>query len=240
MSQSIYDINRKHAVNAAYFSQIETERQAYWLGLLWADGNIGKTAKRCAGPNRLRLVQLWTRKKLIQSFLDDINTDVAIKCIKKSGHAPIASVDINSRPLCVSLQTLGFGLKSERVNIPPMGSNLLRHFLRGYFDGDGCLSLYEQQVGDVTVYKQEWSLTGNQTFLENLRNTYEPIIGITSATKMKRYKRTSNAVTLRYGGKYDVLRVCRYMYDGATIYLEEKRMQYDRLLLRPNMHNCVL
>lgn len=30
------------------------------------------------------------------------------------------------------------------------------------------------------------------------------------------------------------------MYEDATVYLKEKRMQYDRFLLRPNMQNCVL
>lgn len=240
MSRSIYDISKRYTVNAVYFDRIETEHQAYWLGLLWADGSINKTTPRSSGPNRMRLVQLWTRKYLIEQFLEDIEADVEIKRIDKAGHAPIASIDINSRPLCMNLERLGFGLKRNRIKVPPMDATLLHHFLRGYFDGDGCLSLYTQQMGNVTVYKQEWSLTGQNRFLENLRAAYEPVVGIVSNTKMKRYKRTSNAVSLRYGGKLDVLRVCSFMYKDATVYLKEKRMQYDRFLLRPNMRNCVL
>lgn len=240
MPTNPYAINRRYDVNNTYFDCIQTEHQAYWLGLLWADGNISRTAQRCAGPNRLRLVQLWSRRALLQTFLDDLESTIPIKRVDKAGHAPTAAIDINSRPLCMALQHLGFGLKSERTSIPIAESALLKHFLRGYFDGDGCLSLYEQHVRHATIYKQEWSLTGNETFLRNVRSTYEPLIGIESHTKLKRYRRTSQAVTLRYGKKSDVLRLCQYMYDDATLYLEEKYAQYRRLLLRPNMQTCTL
>lgn len=55
-------INRKHTLNEKYFDKIDTEHKAYWLGFLWADGSISKTATRCADYNRLTLAQKSDKK----------------------------------------------------------------------------------------------------------------------------------------------------------------------------------
>lgn len=40
MRPEIYQVNRKYDVNKEYFTDIDTENKAYWLGFLWADGSI--------------------------------------------------------------------------------------------------------------------------------------------------------------------------------------------------------
>ena len=55
---------------------------------------------------------------------------------------------------------------------------------------------------------------------------------ITKKVKIKTYKRTSKAVTLRYGGKDDVIALYHYLYDGATIYLQRKYDNFQKVLLQ--------
>ena len=44
---------QKYSLNDDYFSVIDNEHKAYWLGFLYADGSLSKTAPRCSGHNRI-------------------------------------------------------------------------------------------------------------------------------------------------------------------------------------------
>ena len=215
--------NRKHQLDETYFNDITTEEQAYWLGFLWADGSINKTAKRSAGANRLTLAQKPTEKTHLEKFRKALKTDYEIKTRKSTG---VCILDINSRPICEALIKLGYGKKENRTNIPIIRTDLIHHFIRGYFDGDGCLSIYDQQVKQWTIHRQEWSITGNPTFIGNVRHLLEHDVETTITVKDKPYKRTKKAITLRYGKQADIEKLYTYMYENATIFLESKHEKF--------------
>lgn len=224
-SQDIYQINRKYTVNAQFFDKIDNEEKAYWLGFLWADGGLTKSATRCAGPNRLRLAQHKRDLCHIKAFAQALQTNYPIRKAPKD----IMQIDINSRPICKALINLGYGSKDERTNIPAIPNALIPHFIRGYFDGDGCLSIYQQHVKQYTINKQEWSLTGNEELLLNIKHVLEKQANVTPTVKMKHYKRTSKAVSLRYGKKTDIERLFKYLYIDcrATVYLQRKYQKFQ-------------
>ena len=142
------------------------------------------------------------------------------------------TVNINSRPLCVSLGRLGFARKDQRVHIPPIPSSLLHHFVRGYFDGDGCLSVYQQTIGNIVINRQEWSLTGHPEFIANIRQLIEQNVDVSQRVKIKTYKRTDKAVTLRYGKKSDIVALHDYLYQDATVYLDSKYQRFVEFFTR--------
>lgn len=218
----IYKINRKHNLDENYFKEIDSEEKAYWLGFIWADGGLSKTAKRCSDYNRLTLAQHESRIAHLEKFRKAINTNYAIKPQPKN----IVSIDINSIPFCNNLIKLGYGKKEHRTNIPKMPKQLISHFIRGYFDGDGCLSIYEQIINKYVIHRQEWSLTGNSEFLNNIAEILQNEVGVSSTVKIKTYKRTDKAVTLRYGKIADIANLYHYLYDNASIYLNEKREKF--------------
>lgn len=196
-------INRKNTVGDTYFDKIDTQEKAYWLGFLWADGSISKTAKRASGPNRLRITQKWSEKAHLEKFRDALSSDYEIDRAKsRSPYGdPPAQLDINCRPLCESLKRLGYGTKDVRIHIPKIPKNLMRHFIRGYFDGDGCLSVYTQQMRQYTILKQEWSITGKEPLLEEIKAVLSRDAGTTPTVSMKPYKRSPGTKSLRYGKK---------------------------------------
>lgn len=226
MPLSVYEINRKHTVNHHYFDQIDSEEKAYWLGFLWADGSISKTATRCSGKNRLTLSQKIKEIKHLKKFADALHSDSSIQIREPMPNQKIAVLHINSRLLCESLENIGYGNKQDRLNIPKMPKKLLRHFIRGYFDGDGCLSIYEQKVKQWTIHRQEWSLTGPQRLIENIRDILNQQTTVSPSVKIKTYARTNKAVSLRYGKKADIDTLYHYLYDDATIYLDNKHQKF--------------
>lgn len=158
-------------------------------------------------------------------FLDTLEADYPIRRFT-GGYGTAVVAHINSRPLCISLERLGFARKDQRIHIPPIPPSLLHHFVRGYFDGDGCLSVYTQTVGNAIINKQEWSLTGHPEFIANIRQLIEQNVDVSHRVKIKTYKRTNKAVTLQYGRKSDIIALHDYLYQDATVYLDSKYQQF--------------
>lgn len=230
MSTSIFDINRKYSVNAEYFSDINTQEKAYWLGFIWADGSINKTAPRCSGPNRFTLAQVETEANHLQAFIEAIecNYTPVLTDRNRTPGKRVLVLHINSRPFCMALENLGYGTKEHRTDIPPMSYELLHHFIRGYFDGDGCLSIYKQG----SARRQEWSLTGNEKLLVQIQNILNQETSVSKNVALKRYKRTTKAVGLRYGRRSDIPALYDYMYDGATVYMKSKHQKFEKFFQR--------
>lgn len=226
MSISKYNINRKHKVNHEYFDKIDSEEKAYWIGFLWADGSLSKTSKRCLEKNRLAVAQ--TTKDINQLIMlkKALNSDSIIKTKTVNNNyakeKSISTLTINSTYLCKTLEAHGMSKKETRTDIPKMPKTLIRHFIRGYFDGDGCLSIYEQHVCKYTINRQEFSLTGNEPLLLKIQSIFEENTNVSKNIQIKNYKRTKKAVSLRYGGKVSVQAIFEYLYKNATVYNENK------------------
>lgn len=218
--------NRRHTLDPTYFNVIDTEEKAYWLGFLWADGNISKTSTRSSGPNRLRIAQKWVERQHLELFKTAMKTDYAIIPVYHENNNVVAQLDINSRPLCETLQNLGYGSKTERITMPRIQKNLIPHFIRGYFDGDGGLSLYFQQIKKWTVPKQEFSITGQTPLMNEIKTVLTNDAGVTPTVKLKRYKRSPSVSSIRYGKKSDIVKLYRYIYENASIYLDSKHEKF--------------
>lgn len=224
-------INRKYNVDENFFNNIDTENKAYWLGFLWADGNITKTTKRSSGPNRLRISQQYSDLNHIEKLKKDIKSEHNITRTKDN----MAQLDINSRAICKSLEKLGFSLKNERVDIPKIDESLIRHFIRGYFDGDGSFSIYKQKIcqnnKNYILNKFEFSITGRRQFVLKIRKVLEDNNIVTKNLAIKTYKnRAFETITIKYGKHQDILNLYKYLYKDSTIYLERKYLKFLEFL----------
>lgn len=236
MPNSKSNINRKHHLNIDYFQNIDSEQKAYWLGLLWADGSMSKTASKCAGKNRLTLTQNEVNKYHLEQLKYDIKSTKPLRQTKSSySSSKLFTLDINCRKLCSDLEYLGLTIKDERISIPNIPENLIPHFIRGYFDSDGCLSIYTQQMNNSKINRQELSFTGNPEFIITLQNHLTNTLNL-SETKIKTYKRTSKAVTLRYGKISDIQKIYDYLYKNSTRFLKSKHQKFIEF---QSNHGCV-
>lgn len=236
MPNSLSNINRKHTLNINYFQNIDSEQKAYWLGLLWADGSMSKTTPRCSGKNRLTLTQNETNKYHLEQLRYDINSSKPLRQTKSSySSSKLFTLEINCRKLCSDLEYLGFTIKDERKSIPNIPKHLIHHFIRGYFDGDGCLSIYTQNINNVKINRQELSFTGNPEFIKKLKSYLTNTLNL-SKTKIKSYKRTSKATTLRYGKISDIQKIYDYLYKDSTRFLKSKHKKFMGF---QSNHGCV-
>lgn len=123
--------------NTLYFQAIDTEEKAYYLGYLMADGNVSIYN----GQYCLKLVCKIEDREIIDGFLSAIQSENK-PYIYKTGDKEYIRVSLSSVQAVKDLIKLGvIPKKSGFECIPDINPSLIRHFIRGFFDGDGIVSI---------------------------------------------------------------------------------------------------
>jgi len=195
---------RKYALNENIFEVIDTEEKAYWLGFLYADGYVGF--------NKLELALGIKDKQHLEKFQKFMGTDAPIT-ERVIGNSTSCRINICSNKLLSDLEKHGCTqAKSMTLTFPELPEELTHHFMRGYFDGDGCC--YIRKDGSPV-----WSLVGTESFLESYQDI---LVGLGANKNPKRHGNCGEAWEIRYGGKNIVTTISQFLYKDATIYLERK------------------
>lgn len=114
---------------------------------------------------------------------------------------------------CVKQKSL---ILQPPINVP---QNLIRHFIRGFFDGDGSICKALKQNKN----QEYW-------YSINITSTYEMIEWIYNFFEMGsiiKEKRRDGTYYYSLGGHRQVIKFFHILYDNATIYMERK---YNRFL----------
>lgn len=203
-----------------YFETIDTEDKAYWLGFIYADGNISKA-------ERTLTINLQGRD---HGHLSKFN-----KCIQ--GNFPVKLFDVEKNGKTYSMsQILVYstkmahdlidkGVVPNKTNIiefPNIPDNLVNHFIRGYFDGDGsvCERKHKKGPSDLAC-----SFTcGSVKFLEELRS-----ILFQNGIKSYLVPSGENKCYLSLAGLQNPDVFLKYIYNNATIYLDRKYAKKESL-----------
>lgn len=117
---------------------IENEWQAYYVGLMMSDGTISE-GNRCA---KLKLAIKDGEENLLNYLQTKLEKNPSGLKTEKNNLKLI----IYSTEFVDNLEKLGiyYNKTYKDLHIPIMKENLLRHFIRGYFDGDGTV-FYDRQ-----------------------------------------------------------------------------------------------
>lgn len=132
---------RRHNIDENFFNKIDSEEKAYWLGFIMADGCI-TTSSKTSPYTRLCIVLKKDDINHLEKFKAAIKYTGAIKektIYDKRGFSTTnCTLRVSSKKLCADLQSHGVvPRKTGREIIPDMKTKYVRHFVRGFFDGDG-------------------------------------------------------------------------------------------------------
>lgn len=207
--------------NEHFFESIETEAQAYWLGFLYADGCITKTHKT------IRIDISSKDRAHVEKFREAIQYFSAP--IKYRHNVDSVSISVNSKKMISDLCKLGcHEQKSLALTFPnemQVPQNMVRHFMRGYFDGDGCISITNpKRYIDCII-----TLCGTHKFCQKYQEIIDYAIRKTTHSKIKD---THNIMTITWHGAKQGVLIYHYLYDDATIFLPRKEKIFKELLSR--------
>lgn len=193
------------------FDNIDTEEKAYWLGFLYADGYI--TAKGNSVGLTLAEKDIEHLKKY-NNFLKYPKGCIVYKNgVGKYGNQLWAcSTTIGDDHLWQSLYNKGcVPNKSLILKFPTeeqVPSNLLRHFIRGYCDGDGSLGIYNK--GNSICF------IGTKDFLEGVQNFLD-----IKGSLYHKPEKAEEVHVLKYGST-KAFKVAEILYKDNSICLERK------------------
>lgn len=149
----------KYFVNHHYFDFLK-EDAAYFLGVLAADGNVSKD------EHRITLGVCEKDKEIIEKFKFAIKSSHPIKRYIRILHNksyPQRVFRFNSPHMCNVMKQYGIvPNKSLSLNFPELPEKLIPAFIRGYFDGDGSITITKQK--NKFIY-----ILGTKPFLETLK-----------------------------------------------------------------------
>lgn len=203
----------KYTYNESFFSVVDTEEKAYWLGFITADGGIRKN-------KRVLLLELSSKDRgHLEKFAYVIGVPVKdrYRLDKRSGKINSMSfVQVNSKVICTQLICLGvkpnktFDITEEVFT--HLEDSLIPHFIRGLFDGDGTVGYYSNGY-------HAGICSGNHEFLEKVRGLLEKHLEITIA-KSTRNRRNCSSFSIT--GLHKVHKFKDWIYTGSTVALERK------------------
>lgn len=214
--------NRKYDVDHTFFNIIDTEEKAYTLGFLYADGynnerdGVVKLALHEKDKEILEKISYFIQPTKPLYFLNHQR--------RRNNNSKVSDsycLSISSKYICKQLSILGctqkktFSLKFPTpLQVP---NDLLNHFIRGYFDGDGCIKIARNSK------KQSFSLTGTEPFLTHIQEL------LTIKLKLPNTKLytpltqlNTNIRVLSHSSLLSCLKIKNYLYSNATIYLKRK------------------
>ena len=221
LTRTISDIKRSYSVNENFFETIDTEAKAYFLGWMFSDGYNNQ--KR----GNIALIIHQQDKHILESFKTAISSEhriVLSDCFggkTKDGRAtPVARFTVYSQKLSADLAKHGcVQAKSKILKFPTtVPEDLTHHFLRGYFDGDGCICKHTQH--EEAAYC--WYLAGTAEFLHVVAELLSKIVG-----KGSNIHAQPGVHTLRFGGNGILTTIKNYLYKDATLFLTRKKNLFD-------------
>jgi transcriptional regulator with XRE-family HTH domain len=196
------------------FDCIDSEEKAYWLGFLYADGNVSSTINNV---------------ELSLSAADADHLEKYRKFLKNESPIKISNVTCNGKNylrcrLSVSnkhfkkqLISLGCTPNKSLNLIFPKGifkeDDLKYHFIRGYVDGDGCISF-------TSSGRLNLQIIGTKEFLHAIKEVFPEF------SKLMQDKRWKNNTYCMSCNCNNADKVITKLYKNSNIYLQRK---YDRI-----------
>lgn len=164
------EYNQKYSRNSNYFDVIDNENKAYFLGLIYADGNNYYVDNKFAITISLQERDGY----LVEKFAEEIDYAGLLHydelSVVDSNHKNQIRIVVNDEHMSNQLASLGvINNKSLVLKFPDfIPDEYLRHFVRGFFDGDGGLYYYdkEEKLSTNTTSTFEF-LSGLQNILNN-------------------------------------------------------------------------
>jgi hypothetical protein len=212
---------KKYICNDSFFEKIDTENKAYWLGFLFADGYVRNRKESFSVELKLASKD----KEHLLKFREDIESDSKIRDTKieriykgRNVTYHTSELAIYSKKMFQDLTKHGCVEKKSLILDRPknLPDNLIRHFIRGYFDGDGCITIYKQKN------KIEYKIIILGT--NNLLSWINDVLSLNLIAK-KNITNRNNISILQYNTKDKDL-LFNYLYSSSTIFLERKYKKF--------------
>lgn len=201
---------RKFDLNEDYFSNIDNESKAYFLGLLYADG--------CNNGYGFYITLKKNDIDILYKLKDAIGFSGDLKFIREK----YVMLNISSKKMADILSKHGCNInKTVNGTFPIMRAELYRHFIRGLFDGDGYIGIDKRKQAC-------FSIVGNSNIIVPVSEILNAECNLKiNVRKPKRYH--CDISIYSFGGNKQAKRVMEFFYKDSMIYLQRKYLKFKEI-----------
>lgn len=222
----------KYKINHNLFETVDSEEKAYWLGFIVADGNISK--------DTLSISLKWSDLPHLEKFKKFCTSEHPIRFVETVVGDKIhqkCRIDIGNKKIVSDLLKLGvtprktFTYQCDLLFLP---ESLFRHFWRGVFDGDGCISTTKNSKKNASENRStHWMI--NLVNNEHVINNFVNFIRANTETKAKIRKSAQNEKTFTFSaaGVGNIQTMLNLLYQNSSVFLDRKYELYQQCLSTP-------
>lgn len=211
---------KKYKLNENYFEKIDTPEKAYLLGYLYTDGY---------NAEKNRTVKLGLHKQdshVLDFFKKEIGIEVKLEKCKGN----VLRLNIHSKKLSTDLSKLGcFQKKTYTLEFPTeeqVPNKYMSHFIRGAFDGDGCMYIRKVREKAKTGYA---NFVGCKLFLNGINNYLHNVVGMTYR-QITTINNNDVFGELRYMSIPDIVKLKDFIYKDSSFHLDRKYNKMELFL----------
>lgn len=213
------EAHKKYSLDEKYFEKIDTKDKAYFLGLLIADGHANKKGFEIS-------LQIEDRKviDLFKSYIKYTGNLKIKKDSRKEIYKDSVRLTISRQKIAIDLSKFGIKQgKSYNAYFPDIPEEFHSHFIRGVFDGDGCICYSENR-------RNIFDICGNQELIEEIKNCLMRNCNITNK-KLNNPNKNKNFVHLVVGNKKEIENIRNFIYsDCENLFINRKHYKMFNLI----------
>lgn len=197
------------------FFETDSEELYYFLGFVAADGYISN--------NDIEIGLNIQDKHLLEHFRDLICPDKPIYNKTRTNSCTL-KISCKSR---ISRFKEFFSMitnkKHEEMIFPTIPDEYVRHFIRGYIDGDGSIGKAKAYRDDKIYTDLRLRILGNYNFLHELNEKTKSIYPHKTKAIIKKGKENVYEITYNFSTAQALL---EWIYEDSHIYLSRKHAKF--------------
>lgn len=205
-------LSKNRLLKEDFFDTIDTEEKAYFLGLMFADGNVALDSKRSPMISlqlKISDIEILQQLRTILNMHSNLIYD-------KRKNKESAILSFRNSHMADSLAKYGIIPQKtyKTKHLPEVPKEFLRHFLRGLLDGDG--SIYKERHSNK--YRIDYC-SYHQSICEEFRNLCNNFLTKKNTVKINNY---GTAYHIRFNDQKSVKQLATALYKDSNISLARK------------------
>lgn len=205
-----------------------TEEACYWGGFLAADGNVDS-------KNRIRLMLKYDDIGHLQKFKEFLKSNHTISSNTTAYNR--CSFEFTHKQMCEDLKN-NFNIipnKTDKLKFPHnLNNEQLRHYLRGYFDGDGSVCESFSNKNSITATLYATFASGCKEYADDLFIFLNKVLGLKGNSQDY-----GNKSQLKFNTN-DSKVLLSWLYKDSNVYLDRKYIKYLNIVVDNNRLTRVL
>jgi intein-encoded DNA endonuclease-like protein len=220
---------RTYSLNENFFENL-TEISIYWLGFIMADGNV-----RSHNYEKSLKIHLAAKDEPhLHNFYKDIGYNG--KLMHHPAHEMTAKGKVHQAGPSVTAQVGSKKLINDLIKLECLPNKtkvgckvsalipdeLFRHFVRGYFDGDGSIVI-DVRKGQSKSAQLSLFILGDYNFLDTIRHR----ISAECNVNLPEISHRQGIDCIKWAGNLQCPKIFDWMYKDAERFLFRKKEKYD-------------